>query len=145
MLAETNTATVLRYVVRIDDHNLGSFSSCVGLGAGVVLKTRQEGGNNQFVWQLPTRITYPTIKLTRPLGADTSKVATWFSGIAQGYTRHTGTIQAMTADGTVIAEWGLEGVVPVRWSGPSFTPDSPQVAAETIEIDHHGFISSNAG
>lgn len=143
MLPETTTATVLRYVVRIDDHNLGSFSSCEGLGAEVVLETREEGGNNQFIWQLPTRITYPTIKLSRPLGPDTSKVATWFSGITRGYTRHTGTIQAMATDGTVIAEWGLEGVVPVRWSGPSFSPDSPQVATETIEIAHHGFITAN--
>jgi hypothetical protein len=46
----------------------------------------------------------------------------------------------MTLDGTIVARWGLLGVVPVRWSGPSLNLDSPKVATETIEIAHHGFL-----
>ena len=45
---------------------------------------------------------------------------------------------AMTADRTIVAQWDLLGVVPVRWTGPTLNLDSPKVATETIEIAHHG-------
>lgn len=142
MLSEVDTAVTVHFVVSIDNRNLGAFSSCEGLGCEVVLETRQEGGNNQFTWQFPSRINYPTVKLTRPLGQDTRRIGEWITSITQGYTRCTATIQARTADGTQIAEWSLDGVVPVRWSGPSFNPDQPQVATETLEIAHHGFVAA---
>ena len=45
----------------------------------------------------------------------------------------------MTADGAVVARWALLEVVPVRWSGPSLSTESPKVATETLEVAHHGF------
>ena len=140
VLQEVDTAVSVHFVVKLDDVNLGAFSSCEGLGCEVVLEAREEGGNNTFVWQLPSRIKYPNIKLTRPLGKDTQKIAEWISSMATGYRRRTGTIQAMSSDGTVVAEWGLIDVVPVRWSGPALQADSPKVLTETIEIAHHGFL-----
>ena len=52
---------------------LGTFNSCEGLGVEVVLEQREEGGNNGFVWQLPTRMKYSNVKLSRPLCADTRR------------------------------------------------------------------------
>ena len=141
MLQDVDTAVSVCYIVKIDDVNLGTFTSCEGLGVEVVMETREEGGNNGSVWQLPTRLKYPNIKLSRPLGKDTEKVAKWIATMATGYQRKTGTIQAMRADGTVVAEWGLLEVVPVRWSGPSLNPDQPKVVTETVEIAHHGFLA----
>jgi phage tail-like protein len=138
---DVDTAVSVCFLVKLDDQDLGSFTSCEGLGCEVVMETREEGGNNGSVWQLPTRLKYPNVKLTRPLGKETEQIAKWFSSMATGYQRYTGTIQAMRADGTVIAAWGLFDVVPVRWSGPSLSPDSPKVVTETVEIAHHGFIT----
>lgn len=140
VLTEVETGVSVSYLVKIDDKSLGAFSSCEGLGAEVVLEAREEGGNNRFVWQLPTRVKYSTIKLTRPLGADTSKIVAWITGVAGGYQRSTGTIQARTTAGQVVAEWRLDGVVPVRWTGPSLSGDQAKVLTETIEIAHHGFL-----
>ncbi|MCU1693853.1 MAG: phage tail protein [Frankiales bacterium] len=145
MLQDVDTSVSVRYVVRLDDVDLGWFSSCEGLGVEVVMETREEGGNNGQVWQLPTRLKYPNIKLTRPLGKDTEKIAKWFASMTSGYKRRTATIEAMRADGKIIAQWGLLEVVPVRWTGPSLSPDSPKVVTETVEIAHHGFISPGAG
>lgn len=130
------------FAVKIDDNDLGTFNSCEGLGCEVVIEQREEGGNNAFVWQLPTRLKYSNVKFTRPLGADTAKVAKWFASMTSGVKRRTATIQVMSGDGTVVATWGLDGVVPVRWSGPSLNLDSPKVATETVEIAHHGFRNS---
>ena len=52
-------------------------------------------------------------------------------------------ISAMTGEGTVVASWSLDGVMPVRWSGPSLNLDSPKVAMETLELAHHGFLHEN--
>lgn len=139
-----DTAVSVCFVVKIDTHDLGSFTSCEGLGCEVVLETREEGGNNAFVWQLPTRLKFPNIKLTRPLGPDTMKVARWIGELAKGVKRTTATIQAMTVDGTVVASWSLTDVVPVRWTGPSLNLDAAKPATETIEIAHHGFLPGGA-
>jgi phage tail-like protein len=134
------------FVVSFDDIGLGAFNSCEGLGCEVVIEQREEGGNNGFVWQLPTRIKYPNIKLSRPLTRDTETVTKWLAKAVQGSGKRstegkkTGIIKAMRADGKVVASWGLLDVVPVRWTGPSLNPDSPKVATETLEVAHHGFV-----
>ena len=143
MLEDVDMAVSVRFVVKLDGTDLGEFSSCEGLGCEVVVETREEGGNNGLVWQLPTRMKYPNIKFTRPLGRDTEKVARLFAGLVGGYQRAGGTIQAMRADGKVIAEWSLLDVLPVRWTGPSLNPDQPKILTETVEIAHHGFVATS--
>lgn len=130
------------FAVKIDDNDLGTFNSCEGLGCEVVIEQREEGGNNGFIWQLPSRLRYTNVKFTRPLGGDTAKIAKWFASMTAGVKRRTATIQVMSGDGRVVATWELDGVVPVRWTGPSLNLDSPKVATETIEIAHHGFRNS---
>ncbi len=129
----------------LDKLSLGKWNSCEGLGCEVVIEQREEGGNNGYVWQLPTRIKYSNIKLSRPLTKSTASVAKWFADWVSkgarwaGSSEPTGVITAMNAHGEEVASWSLTGVVPVRWTGPSLNHDSPKVATETIEIAHHGF------
>lgn len=140
MSVTDDPAVSVCFVVTVDGIELGSFNTCDGLGCEVVLESREEGGNNSLSWQLPTRLRYSNVKLSRPLTRDTEKVAKWFASMTTGIKRRTAHIEARTADGRVVAQWGLLEVVPVRWSGPSFSPESPKVAVETIEIAHHGYV-----
>jgi phage tail-like protein len=137
-------AVAVCFVVKIDDESLGSFSSCDGLGCEFVMEQREEGGNNGMVWQLPTRIKYSNVKLSRPVTRDSATVVRWLAGMAAGVRRKTATIEARTLGGTVVARWSLVDVVPVRWSGPQLSADSPKVATETLELAHHGFLGSGA-
>lgn len=120
-------------------HKLGMFTSCDGLGAEVVLEQREEGGNNEFVHQLPVRVKYSNIKLTRPLDADSAEVAKWFATMSGPLVRTTATITALTAERRPMAAWYLTDVIPVRWQGPSFNAESAKMATETLELAHHGF------
>lgn len=138
-VVDADPAVSVCFVVQIDGQDLGLFNSCEGLGCEVVLEQREEGGNNGFVWQLPSRLKFSTVKLSRPLTKDTEKIARWFASMSSGLAPTTAQIAAMTADLAVVARWGLLGVVPVRWSGPSLGTESPKVATETLEIAHHGF------
>jgi phage tail-like protein len=130
------------FVVRIDDQSLGSFNSCDGLGCEVVMEQREEGGRNEGVWQLPTRLKYSNVKLSRPLTADSVKVVKWVSSVVNGGQTGpmTATIEARLFDGELIASWELQDVLPVRWTGPSFNHDSAKVATETLELAHQGFF-----
>jgi phage tail-like protein len=139
MADDTDPPVSVCWGVTVDDHDLGGFITCEGLGLEVVLELREEGGNNDFVWQLPTRVKYTNIKLTRPIGSSTGAVVEWLAGLAQKVQRTNGCIAAMGADRTVIASYNLTGVIPVRWTGPSLTAESPKIATETLELAHHGF------
>jgi phage tail-like protein len=144
-MAKDEAAVAVAFVVKIDDQDLGAFNSCDGLGCELVIEQREEGGNNGLIWQLPTRMKYSNIKLSRPLTAESAKLMRWFAGLSGGIKRKTATIEARTLEGTVIARWGLLDVVPVRWSGPQLNPDTPKVATETLELAHHGFFGPGTG
>lgn len=141
MANDDEPAVSVCFEVKIDHESLGTFNSCEGLGCEVVIEQREEGGHNGAVWQLPTRLKYSNVKLSRPVTKDTEKVAKWFASVVTGVHENSGSITAMTQDGTKVAHWSLRDVIPVRWTGPSLNPDSPKVATETVEIAHHGFLS----
>jgi phage tail-like protein len=135
-------AITVCFSVQVDGQDLGAFTGCDGLGCEVTIEQRQEGGNNGFVHQLPGGIRYSNVKLSRFVNADTSKVSAWFASMTNGVERTTARIAAMDPHGDLVAEWNLVDVIPVRWQGPSLSVDSPKVAIETLELAHHGFLSS---
>jgi phage tail-like protein len=136
-------AITVCFSVEIDNgDNLGLFSTCDGLGCEITVETRQEGGNNGYSHQLPGPMKYSNVKFTRPINADSAKVAAWMQSAVTGVNRCTAVIQALTLDGTVVCEWTLHKVIPVKWTGPQFNSDGPKVATETLEIAHHGFIDA---
>lgn len=144
MAENKDPAVSVCFKVTIDGDDLGAFNTCEGLGLEVVIEQREEGGNNGFIWQLPTRIKYSNIKLSRPVCRDSAKLTAWLGSFASGITPRTATITAMTGDMDEVAVWNLDRVIPVRWTGPSLNPDSPKVAMETVELAHHGFLPKGA-
>src|SRR5687767_12497777 len=116
MADDSDPPVSVSWGVTVDDHDLGGFITCEGLGLEVVLEQREEGGNNDFVWQLPSRVKYTNIKLTRPIGSNTGAVIEWLAGQALRVQRTNGRIAALGAHDEVIASFNLTGVIPVRWT-----------------------------
>jgi phage tail-like protein len=135
-------AVAVAFKVTIDGQSLGWFTSCDGLGCEIAVEQREEGGNTSFVHQLPGRIKFSNVKLSRIVNQqDADKVPRWIAKLAsEGVSRTTGVIEATTAEGTSVARWSLHGVIPVRWTGPSLSVDSNKPASETLELAHHGFL-----
>jgi phage tail-like protein len=136
----SDPAVSMCFAVQVDGHDLGLFASCEGLGCEIVLEQREEGGNNNFVHQLPVRIKYTNIKLTRPINADSAEVAKWLASMAGDLKRTSASVTAMTAEGQKIATWNLQGVIPVRWTGPTLNVETLKTATEQLELAHHGFL-----
>jgi phage tail-like protein len=135
-------ASTTFFQLTIAGNSLGNFHSCNGMGAQVEMEQHVEGGNNGFAWQLPSRITWSNITLTRPVTSDTTKVATWLAKIIRQVEPQDGEIVALQPDLTPITRWQVLGIVPVRWQGPSFDPADSQPAVETLEIAHQGLMAS---
>ena len=115
------------FTVSIDGDDLGLFNTCEGLGLEVVIEQREEGGNNEwFGRQLPTRIKYSNVKLSRPVYKDSAELTAWISSFANGVKRQTATIIAMTGDREKVVTWNLDGVIPVRWSGSESQSGQPE-------------------
>lgn len=135
-------ASSVFFSLTIGGNDLGEFTTCSGLGAQVEIEQYAEGGNNGFAWQLPGRITWSNITLTRAVTADTTKVARWLSEIVRKVEPKDGEIVALRPDLSRIVGWQVLGIVPVRWEGPSFDPVNSQAAMETLEIAHAGLRPS---
>jgi phage tail-like protein len=135
-------AIAYMFKVRIDGQELGLWNSFEGLGMETTIETREEGGNNAFVHQLPGRLKYTNIKIARPVGRDSERVAQWLSGMVNVVKRTTAVITALGPDNKEIVSWSLDGVVPVKWSGPGFNVEQPKVAVETLELAYHGFLEA---
>ncbi len=135
------TAQSVRFHVKIDGGNdLGDWSKCDGLSVEYDVFEYKEGGENGFIHRIPGRVKYQNVKLTRPINKASKQVADWIAGLKQQVQRQTAAISALDTEGSAIVTWNLEGVYPVRWSGPSLDIGSNQVAMETLELAHNGFL-----
>ena len=126
MADNKDPAVSVCFSVRIDDDELGWFNTCEGLGLEVVIEQREEGGNNGFVWQLPTRIKYGNVKLSRPVGKDSAKLTAWLCSFASGVKRQTAIITAMTGDRDVVATWASTASSRCAGPAPASTPTAPR-------------------
>jgi phage tail-like protein len=138
----TEPANTLRFNVVVDGLDLGAFTALDGLTAEYEVRTYQEGGENGFVHQLPGRLKFGNIKLTRPVDVETKALGAWFGLLAKGVStrRHTATVVAFNDNGEPVAEWTFVGVWPVRYTGPSFSTENARVATETFEFAHTGLL-----
>ncbi|WP_033440647.1 phage tail protein [Saccharothrix sp. NRRL B-16314] len=141
-MSDTLFATSVFFRLSIAGNDLGAFHTCDGMGAQMEVEQFAEGGNNGFSWQLPSRITWSNITMTRPVTSDTAKVVKWLNDVIEKVERKDGEIVALTPDGSTIASWQVQGIVPVRWQGPSFDPSTSQAATETLEFAHEGIDAS---
>lgn len=133
---------------------VGSFQEVSGLSAEVDVEELVEGGNNGYVHKLPGRISWPNIVLKRGV-VQADVLFHWFlaaseHGLAStdGATRSSGTLTRWTASialrdpaGGPVRSWDLQGAFPVRWTGPTLAATASDIAAEELEVAHHGFSS----
>lgn len=133
-----------RFLLEVDGIQIGIFSAVDGLEATVKTEEVREGGQNGYVHKLPGRIEWPDITLTKGL-TQTDELFKWFektSGekfAAKGnkITPTTGAITALTHTLWRLRSWQLEGVYPVKWTGPKFSGESTPLQ-ESLVIAHTG-------
>ncbi len=138
-----------RFIFTVDGLLLGAFNGISGLGASFEVEKIVEGGQNEFVHQRPKGITWNNIVLRRGV-TDSEAMYKWFkdssgekfAGNSNKIEFKSCVIMALEADGDISREWGIFEAFPVRWTGPTLSADSSEVAVEELEIAHHGLRTS---
>jgi len=137
------TALSPRFTVKIDaDIDLGTWTKCEGLAVEYEVFEYQEGGFNDYVHRLPGRRKYQNVKLTRPLGPGAQAVASWVSQMVTRVQRKHAEITVLDGNGEKVCTWNLVEACPVKWTGPSLDASGNQVATETLELAHNGFLGA---
>jgi phage tail-like protein len=142
MLSETAMLGLnMRFAVVVDGVDLGGWASCKGLSVNFGLVERKEGGvNDRTVW-LPGRITYPKITLSRAMTAQGSaQVMKWLASMVDKATGGTAKITLFDAHKTEVVSWSLQNVLPFAWQGPALSATNHEVALETLDLVHEGFL-----
>jgi phage tail-like protein len=130
----TDPVAGFRFAVKVEGVVTGWFVKCSGLTVEREPIPYEEGGVNDYVHQLPGRITHARITLEHGL-AD-NKLWNWFQeGLYDGkVTRRHVSVILYDSDLTQFKQWDLDNAYPLKWTGPDFQSDTDQVAVETLEI-----------
>src|SRR5487761_2476862 len=139
-----DTAVGLYFSLVIDTYDLVIFDSCEGLGLELQIEQREDGGGGLVVHLLPGRFKYTNLRVTRPIGADTSKTMAWIQAMVNGVSPSNAELSALAPDGSVVYAWQLSGVLPARWTGPSFNAATPAPATETLELAYTSIMLGQA-
>ena len=116
---------------------VGVFRDCQGLEMSFEVFTYREGGNNEVVHQFPSRATYPNLVLSRGM-TDEDALLRWLWQTRVKAERKEVTITLHDWGQTTKRSWSFADAFPVRWTGPTLSAESTELASETLEIAHAG-------
>jgi phage tail-like protein len=127
----------LRFKIELPGVDLGRFRECTGLAAEIEVKDYNEGGVNDRVHKLPTRMKYPNLVLKRGVTYEDALLK-WLWKTQREAQRIDVTVSLLGADGKPVRSWVFAEAFPIKWTGPNMNASSNQVATETLEIVHGG-------
>jgi len=116
---------------------IGYFTEVSGLASEVEVMTFNEGGKNDGVHKLPTRMKHPNLVLKRGVTA-VKDLQQWAQESFMGPERKEITLTMYNEQLEKIRIWSFKNAYPVKWTGPTFNAAQNAVATETIEIAHDG-------
>ena len=135
-----------RFLLEVDGVEIGIFSEVSGLQLNVEVDEYSEGGQNGFVHKLPGRMTWPNLVFRRGI-TDSDALFAWvqkssgegFAANGNKLTRSTGAVTIVDAESTRLRAWDLDGVFPIRWTGPKLSVNESAALEEELEVAHAGF------
>lgn len=137
------------FLVEIDGVEIGRFHEVSGLQVDIEVEDYVEGGENGFVHKFPGRMTWPNLVFKRGITKEDVFMKWLHDSVGDGMAsrkgkakRTTAAITLTTPDGKRLRKWNVVDAFPVRWTGPTFSTTSTEVASEELEISHHGFRSA---
>ena len=127
-----------RFVVRLDDIEVGGFSECSGLQIETETHDYNEGGFNMWVHKFPGRNKQTNITLKHGIAG--RMLCDWYERQRQGNIElKGGTITVFDPTGSAkTMEWDFKEAFVCKWIGPDLNASQSNVAVETIELCHMG-------
>ncbi len=138
------TLPIFRFMVEWGNQVEAVFSECSGLNVEVDVFKYEEGGENNFVHQLPGRVKWSNITLKRGM-TSSIELWKWFqktmpgTGGATKIDKRSITIILYDETHKNNMRWNVSDAYPIKWEGPSMKVDGAAVAIETLVLAHNGF------
>lgn len=128
--------------VEIDGLTRGGFREASGLDTTQDPIEYREGSDPLTVRKLPGLTKYSNITLKRGI-TDDAFLWDWRKKAIDGKAeRKNGSIVLISDAGEEKMRWNFSEGWPTKWSGPSFNATANEVAVETLEIAHEGFVKA---
>ena len=139
--ADDVSVSSLSVTIEFDGMPTATFSSVEGLSVEITVVEYREGGNNEFTRKLPGVRKYPNLVLKQGYDGHPSALQQWALRLAAGANeRKNAVISLYGAKGELVSTYQVHNAWPTKWTGPTLNGDSNEVAIETIEIAHDGFV-----
>jgi phage tail-like protein len=126
------------FFVEIDGIRRAAFSECSGFDSTIDVIEHREGGENTTTRKIPGQTKYSSIVLKWGM-TDDVELYNWHRRVIQGaIERKNGSIVLLDRTGAEVARWNFFRAC--KWDGPNLTAEGSDVAVETLELAHEGFV-----
>ena len=116
---------------------IGYYTEVSGIGTELETMTYNEGGRNEMVHKLPTRMKHPNLVLKRGV-TSVKDLEQWAKESFAGPDRKEITLTMYNEQLQKVRAWSFKNAYPVKWTGPTFNAAQNSLATEVIEIVHDG-------
>jgi phage tail-like protein len=123
---------------------VGFFTQATGLSLQIDVLEYLEGGRNDMVHKLPSRVKQGNITLKRGLTTEEAMLA-WFKASVAAVSPTDLAITLYDSAGNPKRAWSFAQAYPVKWTVSDFNAGGTEVMTESLEIAHQGMASSGMG
>jgi phage tail-like protein len=122
------------------DIQVGYFTQVQGLSAQVDVMEYPEGGRNDYVHKLPTRIKHTNLTLKRGLTSE-GALLEWLKKTVVKAEPAEMSLTLYDYEGEPLQTWSFAGAYPVKWTGPDANAGGNEMMTESLEIAHQGAVA----
>ena len=127
-----------RFTLKVDAlGDIGHYTQVQGLTGSIDVMEYPEGGRNDYVHKLPTRIKYGNITLKRGFTIE-ANLLQWFQKSVTQLQPTSVSLIAFDTEGHPPRTYAFTSAFPVKWTGPDVNAGGTEVMTESLEIAHHG-------
>ena len=136
---EEQTTAAMFFELKLDvlGRSIGYFTEVSGLSGELETLSYNEGGRNDRVHRLPSRMKHPNLVLKRGV-TKLTELEKWFETCHSSPDKTSITLTMYDQGLEKIRAWNFANAYPVKWTGPTFNVAQNQFATEAIEIAHEG-------
>jgi phage tail-like protein len=133
----------LNFEVKVPALNVqvGFFTQVQGLSAQLDVLEYQEGGRNDMVHKLPSRIKQSNITLKRGLTTEAA-LLTWLQASVTQNQPTDMSITLYDSEGNPQRSWSFAQAYPVKWTASDFNAGGNEIMTESLEIAHQGMAGA---
>jgi phage tail-like protein len=133
-LLHTTLTASFRFVVFVDDRQLGAFTECTLPVIEWEMEQVKEGGYNTYIHQLPGHRKQATVTLKNGVGIVDELFSWCIDTMEEKFQRRNVTITVFNSFLKAVMTWHIKEVLPTRLTAPQLQSDSNTVAIQTLEL-----------